>query len=222
MEGRQAAVKEGYLKKINALTSARFYFVLDAETLTWWPDKKDAGPRREVEPKHRLLLRNFLAVVGTRNAQGDEFEITYAQGEGGKGNKEHRSVVLRADKGEGRVWVRALLEAKEELSRHMGAAMSTWLRKLNGCQVPGCEHAKLVRGFCAQHFRLFFGEDPQVEIARAELSQAGGGSSSGGGSGQNGGGDGAGGSQGGGGVAAQGVAPVLLSALGRSARHGAE
>lgn len=180
MDGRETSIKEGYLKKINSLTSARFYFVLDAETLTWWPDKKDAGPRKEVELKHRLLLRNFLAVVGTRNAQGDEFEITYAQGEGGRGTKEHRSVVLRADKGEGRVWVSKLLSAKEvlrdrsrvaashsptarrppvpapvpapparphaqNLSRHMGAATSTWLRKLNGCQVPGCEHKKMVR-----------------------------------------------------------------------------
>ena len=181
LEGRGQSIKEGYLKKINSLTSARLYFVLDFETLTWWPDKKDAGPLKEVDGKHRLLLRQIVAVIGTKNSHGDEFEITYAQGEGsgkgsreegGKGGKEqHRSVVLRSDKGEGRQWVSAILTGKVELSRHIGAAMSTWLRKLNGCQVAGCEQGKLVRGFCAQHFRLFFGEDPHVELARAEMSQ---------------------------------------------------
>ena len=181
LEGRGQSIKEGYLKKINSLTSARLYFVLDFETLTWWPDKKDAGPLREVDGKHRLLLRQIVAVIGTKNSHGDEFEITYAQGEGGsKGSKEeggkggkeqHRSVVLRSDKGEGRQWVSAILTGKVELSKHIGAAMSTWLRKLNGCQVAGCEQGKLVRGFCAQHFRLFFGEDPHVELARAEMSQ---------------------------------------------------
>ena len=59
-------------------------------------------------------------------------------------------VVLRGDKGEGRAWVSAILTGKEELSKHIGAAMATWLRKLNSCQVAGCEHRKLVRGFCAQ------------------------------------------------------------------------
>ena len=182
LEGRGQSIKEGYLKKINSLTSARLYFVLDFETLTWWPDKKDAGPLKEVDGKHRLLLRQIVAVIGTKNSHGDEFEITYAQGEGGsKGSKEeggkggkeqHRSVVLRSDKGEGRQWVSAILTGKVELSKHIGAAMSTWLRKLNGCQVAGCEQGKLVRGFCAQHFRLFFGEDPHVELARAEMSQA--------------------------------------------------
>ena len=181
LEGRGQSIKEGYLKKINSLTSARLYFVLDFETLTWWPDKKDAGPLKEVDGKHRLLLRQIVAVIGTKNSHGDEFEITYAQGEGGsKGSKEeggkggkeqHRSVVLRSDKGEGRQWVSAILTGKVELSKHIGAAMSTWLRKLNGCQVAGCEQGKLVRGFCAQHFRLFFGEDPHVELARAEMSQ---------------------------------------------------
>ena len=181
LEGRGQSIKEGYLKKINSLTSARLYFVLDFETLTWWPDKKDAGPLKEVDGKHRLLLRQIVAVIGTKNSHGDEFEITYAQGEGGsKGSKEeggkggkeqHRSVVIRSDKGEGRQWVSAILTGKVELSKHIGAAMSTWLRKLNGCQVAGCEQGKLVRGFCAQHFRLFFGEDPHVELARAEMSQ---------------------------------------------------
>ena len=68
LEGRGQSIKEGYLKKINSLTSARLYFVLDFETLAWWPDKKDAGPLKEVDGKHRLLLRQIVAVIGTKMA----------------------------------------------------------------------------------------------------------------------------------------------------------
>ena len=163
------SLKEGYLKKVNSLTTAKVYCVLDQETLTWWDNQKLAGPRMEVEDKHRLLLNQVKAVVGTKNAQGDEFEITYAQGEGKKGG-ESRSVVLRAEKGEGRVWVRAILQAKEALGHYLDAAISTWQKKLNACQVPGCDAPKCIRGFCAQHYRLFFGEDPNVELARFEIT----------------------------------------------------
>ena len=78
-----------------------------------------------------------------------------------------RDYHLRAsDKDEANAWVNTIKAAKARQDETLVETGKQWLRHLNSCLAAGCRHGKCLRGYCRPHFRLFFGEDPEVEVAR--------------------------------------------------------
>jgi hypothetical protein len=155
------------LKKPGALTSSKCWVALTNETLTWFSSQPPAGAdlaKVEVpDHKHRISLAE-LAIWESYDHDTD-FEIEV------EGLKPLRFRCKDVSAAAG--WVEAIRAAKAEAEVRLQDVASGWLAHLNACQARGCTHQKYCCGFCRPHFRLFFGEDPEVEAARlrAEAEQ---------------------------------------------------
>lgn len=150
------------LKKPGTLTSSKVWLVLDGDTLLWF-DKSPASDKElwclEVTEKHRLLLGHLSISLKS----GADFEI-YSADLGAK------PMAIRCRDQEAAVaWVDAIDRAKQAAAASLKDSKDQWLAHLNSCVASGCTHEKFCCGFCRPHFRLYFGEEPEVEAAR--LSQ---------------------------------------------------
>ena len=69
---------KGALTKKGTLTSSKQYYILDAQSLTWWADAKQASPLAEVDAKHRLTLADVAGVAVKETKSGCDFEVSSA------------------------------------------------------------------------------------------------------------------------------------------------
>ena len=73
--GRESRIlKEAWLNKEGKLKWTKYWFVLDADTLTWFHDQKQHNNvTAEVDPKHRVLLLEVTSVA--LSGKGDLLEV---------------------------------------------------------------------------------------------------------------------------------------------------
>ena len=163
-----APLKQDTLKKPGTITTSKCWVELDSDALTIFAKETEDGLEAETDAKHRFLL---VAVEVTAMKSAD-FRVAAFREKGGLAVVDH-SVVLRAkDHATAAEWVTAINEAAQAALVSSQRCSARWISHLNGCIAHGCTHEKVTCGFCRPHFRLYHGEDPDVERDRLDARPA--------------------------------------------------